>query len=130
MPFSEVNGPRNYLSKIMIYDKLLNATNSLSHLDEFVRAAVECWNKRVPFGIYHMTNPGSISTDEVVSIIKRIRGISKEFHYFADEEEFMRQVALTPRSSCCLRTEKLASTGISMSEVRESIGKALRCWKG
>lgn len=129
MPFNEINGPRNYLSKIMTYDRLLKATNSLSHLDEFVRASVECWDKRVPFGIYHMTNPGHISTDEVVSIITTIRGSSREFNYFADEEAFLRQVALTPRSSCCLRTEKLASTGISMSEVRESIGKSLRHWK-
>lgn len=50
IPFNEVDGPRNYISKMMRYDCLLRATNSLSQLDEFAAACVACWTNRVPFG--------------------------------------------------------------------------------
>src|SRR6185503_4612969 len=35
MPFSHRDAPKNYLSKILNYEKLLDVTNSLSELDEF-----------------------------------------------------------------------------------------------
>ncbi|MCX7888004.1 MAG: dTDP-4-dehydrorhamnose reductase, partial [Verrucomicrobiae bacterium] len=61
LPFNEVDNPRNFLSKLMRYEKLLDVRNSISQLDEFVRACLECWQRRVAFGIYNMTTPGSIT---------------------------------------------------------------------
>ncbi len=40
IPFNEVENPRNYLSKLMRYARLLEATNSISQLDEFVAATL------------------------------------------------------------------------------------------
>ena len=59
IPFDQFEHPRNYLTKLMRYSRLLNATNSISELQEFVEASLLCWERRVPFGIYNMTNPGS-----------------------------------------------------------------------
>lgn len=128
MPFDEVNSPRNYLSKIMHYDRLLKAINSLSHLGEFVAASVKCYQNRLPFGIYHMTNPGKISTEEIVALIVKIRGPAKEFRYFATEVEFMKEAAATPRSCCVLNSGKLASMGVVMTEVSRAVEEALLHW--
>ena len=128
IPFSEVDSPRNYLTKLMRYARLLDAANSLSQLDEFCRATYECWAKRVPFGTYNVTNPGHVTTREVVDLI-RASGVSdKKFDFFADEEEFMRIAARTPRSNCVLDTAKLEQTGIRMTEVHAAIERALRDW--
>ncbi len=129
IPFNEVDGPRNYLSKMLRYSRLLDAANSLSHLDEFCRATWECWQKRVPFGTYNVTNPGQVTTREVVSLL-RASGVApgKEFSFFDDEDEFMAKAAKTPRSNCVLDTSKLQATGIRMTEVHEAIERSLRAW--
>lgn len=129
IPFNEVESPRNYLTKIMRYAKLLDAGNSLSQLDEFVRATYECWEKKAPFGMYNVTNPGHVTTREVVDLIGQSGVCKKDFAFFADEAEFMRVAAKTPRSNCLLDTSKLTAVGIAMTEVHEAIEQALRAWK-
>ena len=129
IPFNEVESPRNYLTKVMRYERLLEAENSLSQLDEFVRATWECWEKRVPFGIYNVTNPGSVTTREVVDLIKASGVSNKQFAFFTDEADFMQKAAKTPRSNCVLDSSKLLASGIVMSEVHDAIARALKNWK-
>jgi len=47
---------------MMRYPRLLEATNSISQLEEFCAATLACWEKRVPFGTYNVTNPGQVTT--------------------------------------------------------------------
>jgi dTDP-4-dehydrorhamnose reductase len=69
IPFDHRESPRNYLTKLMRYQRLLEATNSISQLQEFVAATFACWEKRVPFGTYNVTNPGQVTTRQVVEHI-------------------------------------------------------------
>jgi dTDP-4-dehydrorhamnose reductase len=129
IPFNQVDGPRNYLSKLMRYASLLDAENSISQLDEFVAATFACWEKRVPFGTYNVTNPGHVTTREVVGLIKQTGVSDKNFQFFSDEAEFMRTAAKTPRSNCVMDSRKLAATGIKLTEVHEAVEQALRTWR-
>ena len=128
IPFDQFDNPRNYLTKVMRYSRLLDATNSISELQEFVEASLSCWEMRVPFGIYNMTNPGAITTREVVDLIKKNGVCDREFSFFDTEEEFMRAAAIAPRSNCVMNSEKLRHAGIRMTEVREAIERDLRNW--
>ena len=129
IPFNEVDNPRNYLTKLMRYQRLLEATNSISQLDEFVAATFACWEKRVPFGTYNVTNPGHITTHEVVDLIQQSGVCRKEFSFFGSEDEFMHVAAKTPRSNCVMDSAKLASVGIQLTPVRTAIQSALARWK-
>jgi dTDP-4-dehydrorhamnose reductase len=129
IPFNQADDSRNYLSKLMRYERLLDASNSVSQLDEFVEATLACWEKRVPFGTYNVTNPGHITTREVVGLIQESGVCRKEFIFFRDEAEFMRTTARTPRSNCVLDCSKLAAAGIRLTEVHEAIRRALRSWQ-
>lgn len=129
IPFNEVDNPRNYLTKLLRYDTLLEATNSISQLEEFVAATFECWEKRVPFGTYNVTNPGQVTTREVVELIKRAGVSRKEFRFFNDEAHFMRTAAKTPRSNCVMDSSKLATAGIRMTEVHDAVERDLRRWR-
>ena len=128
IPFDQFEHPRNYLTKLMRYSMLLEATNSISELQEFVHASVLCWLKHVPFGIYNMTNPGSVTTREVVDLIKKSGICDREFHFFASESEFMQHAAKTPRSNCVMNSRKLLQTGIALTEVHDAIERDLRNW--
>lgn len=129
IPFDHIDHPRNYLSKVMRYATLLDARNSISQLAEFVAATLACWEKRIPFGTYNVTNPGAITTREVVDLILRSGVCKKDFVFFKDEDEFMRTAAKTPRSNCVMDASKLARAGIVMTEVHEAVARDLRNWQ-
>jgi dTDP-4-dehydrorhamnose reductase len=128
IPFDHFENPRNYLTKLMRYARLLDATNSISELQEFVDASLSCWEKRVPYGIYNMTNPGAVTTREIVDLIKKSGVCDGEFRFFTSEDEFMQVAAKTPRSNCVMSSEKLLRTGIRLTEVHEAIERDLRNW--
>ncbi|VVM06921.1 3,5-epimerase/4-reductase [Methylacidimicrobium cyclopophantes] len=134
IPFNEVDSSKNYLSKLLRYERLLDARNSLSQLDDFVRAAVECWERRAPFGIYNVVNPGSVTTRQVIDLLgrspfgRRLIEKGKRFTFFAGEEEF-RKVARAPRSNCVLDSSKLQSVGIHLEEVHDAVERAWNNWR-
>ncbi len=128
IPFDHRDSPRNYLSKVMNYKRLLSATNSLSHLEEFVNACLECWLRRVPAGIYNVVNTGSVTTERVTELLKQHLVPDRSFDFFSNEAEFMKIAAKTPRSNCVLDNNKLLATGIPMSNVEDVIVKALKGW--
>ena len=129
IPFNEVDNPRNYLTKLLRYDTLLEATNSISQLEEFVAATFACWEKRIPFGTYNVTNPGHITTHEVVELIRKTGVSDKNFRFFKNESEFMQKAAKTPRSNCVMDSSKLAAAGITLTEVRAAVERDLRRWQ-
>lgn len=129
IPFNHVDNPRNYLTKLLRYQRLLEATNSISQLEEFCAATFACWEKRVPFGTYNVTNPGHVTTHEVVDLIKRSGVSNKGFVFFKNEDEFMQVAAKTPRSNCVMDSSKLARAGITMTEVHEAVARDLRNWQ-
>ena len=126
IPFNHENTPRNYLRKVLNYDRLLEAENSVSHLDEFVGACLDCFEKGVDYGTYNMTNPGSITTRQVTEWMLEEGLTNKQFDFFEDEEAFMREAATTPRSNCILDSSKLESAGIFLRPVEDAIRSSLR----
>ena len=128
IPFNQVDSPRNYISKMMRYERLLDATNSLSQLDEFAEACVACWVRKVPFGLYNLTNPGSVTTREVVELIRKYGLSSKQFEFFDSEDQFMKLAAKTPRSNCVLDSSKAVAAELPLSPVMEAIERALKAW--
>jgi dTDP-4-dehydrorhamnose reductase len=128
IPFNQTESPRNYLTKLIRYDTLLEAENSISQLDEFVGGTFALWEKRVPFGVYNVTNPGHVTTHEVVELIKKTGVSNKQFKFFRDESQFMQTVAKTPRSNCVMNSSKLAAAGIKLTEVHEAVERDLRRW--
>jgi dTDP-4-dehydrorhamnose reductase len=128
IPFDHLDNPRNYLSKLLRYSRLLDARNSLTHLAEFVPAALAFADKRPAPGIYNFTNPGSVTTREVVALLTATIAPGRTFFFFDDEAEFMRTAASTPRSNCVLDCSKLLATGIHLAPVHDALRTALAAW--
>jgi UDP-glucose 4,6-dehydratase len=126
IPFNEERSPRNYLQKLLNYDSLLEAENSVSHLDEFCQKCVESIEKEVEPGIYNMTNPGSVTTTQVTEWMIEQGVTDKQFQFFEDEEQFMSKVAKTPRSNCVLDTSKAEMAGIGMRPVEEAMRETMQ----
>lgn len=129
IPFDHNASPRNYLTKLMRYQRLLEAENSISQLNEFVASTFACWEKHIPYGTYNVTNPGYVRTREVVELILESGVCQKDYQFFSDETEFMSKAAIAPRSNCIMSSAKLAAAGIEMTPVKEAIRQALANWK-
>ena len=129
IPFNNVNSERNYISKMMRYDRLLMATNSLSQLDEFADACVAGWTQRVPFGTYNLTNPGSVTTRDVVRLIQKHGLSNRDFQFFESDDQFMKLAAKTPRSNCVLDSTKAIAAGLPLSPIEEALETAMKNWR-
>jgi UDP-glucose 4,6-dehydratase len=128
IPFNEQDSPRNYLTKLLRYRRLLDAENSLSQLQDFVTACLECWLRKVPFGIYNVTNTGSVTTREVIDMMQRFLAPDRNFDFFDSEDEFMAIAAKTPRSNCVMDNSKLRATGIPIRTVHEALEWSMKNW--
>ncbi len=129
IPFDEFDNERNYITKLMQYDRLIQVRGSISQRQEFVRAAVESLQLGVPDGIYNITNPGAISTSEVIDGILRHGLSNKTFSYFSGELEFLSAPGRVKRANCELSSRKIAAAGIPLREVHEAMEWTLDHWQ-
>ena len=53
----------------------------------------------------------------------------RAFVFWANDEEFYRVAAKTPRSNCILDVSKLLAAGVPMRPVEEALEDSLRQWK-
>ena len=129
IPFDELDGARNYLSKMQRYAKVYDNVNSISHRGDFVSACLDLWERRAPFGIYNVTNPGFVTTRHVVEEIEKIQKPKKKFEFWKSDEEFYKIAAKTPRSNCVLDVSKLIAAGIKIRPVEEALKNSLKNWR-
>lgn len=128
IPFDNRDNARNYLSKVQRYSKVYDNANSVSHLGDFVNACLDLWERRAPFGTYNVTNPGFVTTHEVIQMIERILKPARRFEFWASDEEFYRVAAKTPRSNCIMDAGKLLRTGVAIRPVQEALEASLQQW--
>ena len=129
IPFDEIDNARNYLSKVQRYSRVYDNVNSISHRADFARACLDLWDRHAPAGIYNVVNPGYVTTREVVTAIRRVLKPAREFEFWADDAEFYRVAAKTPRSNCIMDTTKLLATGVKIRPVEEALETSLRNWQ-
>ena len=128
MPFNERSEPRNFLWRLQNYPRVYDGVNSISHLEEFVRACLDLWEKKAPFGIYNVTNPGAVTTRQVIELIQRILKPNRRFEFWKDDNEFYLHGARALRSNCVLDVSKLLATGVKIRPVEKALEDALRHW--
>ncbi len=128
LPFDEFDHPRNYLTKLQRYPKVYDNVNSLSHLGDYARACLDLWERRAPWGTYNVTNPGHVTTRQVVALIQRILRPGRAFEFWASDAEFYQVAVKTPRSNCVLDSAKLQAAGVQIRPIQDALVDALKKW--
>jgi dTDP-4-dehydrorhamnose reductase len=129
IPFDEYDNARNYLTKVQRYPKVYDNVNSISHRADFARACLDLRRLRAPFGIYNVTNPGFVTTREVIDALQRILKPDRRFEFWESDEEFYRVAAKTPRSNCVMDVSKLLAAGVKIRGVQTALEDSLRSWR-
>lgn len=138
LPFNEQDDPSNFLSQILnagVRDArggraiLHEAINSLSHVDECVSACLELWDRRSPYGIYNVVNPGAICTQDIIQRIQRILRPAHQLQLLIYNNGDDPNGEKILRSDCILDISKLLKIGIKLRPIEEAIDKALHHWQ-
>lgn len=119
MPIDANTGERNFISKIIHYEKNISVPNSMTVIEDFLPAAYALI-KKGSTGIYNMTNPGSIDHQTILNLYKEIVDQNFEYELMSLEEMYDRY-AKAGRSNCILDNSKLKNEGIHMRPIDEAI---------
>ncbi len=138
MPISsDLASGRNFVYKIVNYEKVVNIPNSMSVLDELLPAAVKMASESVT-GIFNFTNPGVISHNEVLKMYKEYIDPEYTWNNFTIEEQAqvcrdpqflllcgvaktLLQILAAPRSNNELDATKLLQFSPHLRNIRDSL---------
>lgn len=122
MPFDSKPSPRNLLTKLKKYSRVLDAPNSITYMPDFYAALKVLIDKRAT-GIFNMVNPGSISPYRIMQMYKDIVDPSHTFERIDLKD--LGEVVKAGRSNCILSCKKLQAYGVKLHTVDEAISEAL-----
>jgi dTDP-4-dehydrorhamnose reductase len=86
MPISDDLSPRNFVTKIVSYAKVVNVPNSMTVLTDLLPLSLLMAERRLT-GIYNFCNPGAISHNEVLALYKKHVDPSYTWENFSLEDQ-------------------------------------------
>jgi len=123
MPITSESNPRDFITKIVGYEKICSMPNSMSVLDELLPIMVDmAINKRL--GTINLTNPGTISHEEILQMYKRIVDPTKSWKTMTYEEQS--NLLKSKRSNNELDTSKLLLLYPSVQPIGIAVYNALK----
>lgn len=131
MPFDHVMDDKNYINKIIKYDKLVNYPNSITHVGDLVKFIEIIVDGDVEQGVYNVVNKNPITVEEIVEIwndfvITTTLGDKKNVDKWYSTDDLL-SVGLMKcrRSNCVLSTEKIERYYYELVTSREAVVDAL-----
>ena len=126
MPITDEQNPRNFITKIITYEKICSIPNSMTVLPDLLPNVIDML-KRGIVGTYNLTNPGLISHNEILEMFKEIVDNKFEYKNFTVKEQS--EILLSDRSNNYLDTTKLESLYPKIKNIKESVRECLIRYK-
>lgn len=125
MPITDEINPRNFITKITNYDKICSIPNSMTVLNELLPVLIEMALKG-QVGTVNLTNPGTITHNEILEMYKEIVDPKFSWSNFSIEEQ--NAILASKRSNNCLNTEKLESIA-TVKDIKTSVKDIIKQMK-
>lgn len=125
MPISDDLASRNFLTKIIKYEKVVNVPNSMTTLTDMLPVSLKMAEKKL-CGIYNFCNPGAISHNECLDLYKKHIDPDYTYQNFSLDEQA--QILKAGRSNNTLDHTKLVSSVPEM-EIPEIHVAVENCFK-
>jgi len=114
MPISDDLNPRNFITKISRYAKVVDIPNSMTILHDMLPIGVKAAERKLA-GVYNFTNPGAISHNQILALYKK--HIDPEFKWANFSEEEQNLILKAKRSNNELNTTKLETAFPEMKAI-------------
>ena len=122
MPISSELHPRNFITKILHYPKIISIPNSMTVLPELLPMMIDM-ARHQRTGAINLTNPGVISHGEILEMYKEL--VDPHFHYQIMDLFELKKYTVGGRSNNCLNTELIRSLYPEVRPIKEAIRSIL-----
>uniref|UniRef100_A0A6C0IVW8 NAD-dependent epimerase/dehydratase domain-containing protein n=1 Tax=viral metagenome TaxID=1070528 RepID=A0A6C0IVW8_9ZZZZ len=126
MPITGEENSRNFITKIVNYDKICSIPNSMTVLPELLPKVIDMMKQGIT-GTLNLTNPGLISHNEILEMYKQIVDPSFVWKNFSQEEQ--RKILAADRSNNYLDTSKLEESYPDILHIKDAIKVCLQEYK-
>jgi 3,5-epimerase/4-reductase len=122
MPITADRSNRNFITKITTYEKICSVPNSMTVLPELLPLVIQMAIQKNT-GTINLTNPGTISHNEILEMYREIVDPAFTWTNFSIEEQ--RKILAAGRSNNLLSTAKLSELFPTVLPIRESVRNIL-----
>jgi 3,5-epimerase/4-reductase len=126
MPITSDLNPRNFIAKILKYDKICSMPNSMTVLPELLPILLDMICSKLT-GTINLTNPGTITHNEILEMYRDIIDPAFEWKNFTVEEQ--NEILAAGRSNNELDTTLLESMYPEVMSIHASIRKVIENMK-
>ena len=116
LPFNEREEVCNWLWQMHRQGEVKDSIHSCSHLEDCVKACLDLWEQRAPFGTYNVTNPGAFTMAHVAQEMRRILRVPVQVRTGGDD---------SAPPGCILDCGKLLRAGVKLRPVEEAVEDCL-----
>jgi nucleoside-diphosphate-sugar epimerase len=121
MPITDEIHPRNFITKITLYDKICSVPNSMTVLPELLPLMIDMCKNHVT-GTVNLTNPGLITHNEILEMYKEI--VDSDFKWENFDIDEQRKILESERSNNYLDTGRLESL-YNVKHIKDSVRDVL-----
>jgi 3,5-epimerase/4-reductase len=122
MPISDQVNPRNFVTKITQYAKVISIPNSMTVLPELLPIMIDMAKNKVT-GSVNLTNPGAITHQEILDLYKE--HVDPTFTYEIMDLNELSKYTVGKRSNNYLSTQKLESM-YKVTPIKEAVTNVLK----
>ena len=122
MPITGEKNGRNFITKIVNYEKVCSVPNSMTILPELLVYLIDMMKNKIT-GTMNLTNPGLISHNEILTMYKEIVDPLFTWKNFSQEEQ--RKILSADRSNNFLDTTRLETLYPQVSNIKDGVRKCL-----
>lgn len=122
MPITGEENPRNFITKIVNYEKVCSVPNSMTVLPELLPCVIDMMRNGIT-GTINLTNPGLISHNEILEMYREIVNPFFTWKNFTQEEQ--RKILAADRSNNFLDTTKLTTMYPQIKNIKDSVRECL-----
>jgi len=122
MPISSQNHQRNFITKIVKYDKICSIPNSMTVLPTIYPIIYDMMLNKTT-GTFNLTNPNYITHNEILEMYKEIVDDKFEWKNFSIEEQD--EILKSKRSNNCLNTSKIQTLYPEFPDIKIAIRDCL-----
>jgi dTDP-4-dehydrorhamnose reductase len=124
MPVDGAMNPRNLITKLAGYARVIDVENSVTFVDDLVHVIGELAVRRAT-GVFHVTNPGTLRHRDLLARYANRVDPSHRCEFIEEEELVSLGLAAAPRSNCLLASPRLAALGITMRPVAVALDEVM-----
>ena len=121
LAFNNQDQPCNFLWQFQRETRPCDTIDSLSQTEDCVRACLDLWELRAPFGIYNVTNRGAVTARQMAQMMQRAFKLPRPLDFRREPEEPARAGGKAPQSHCILDVAKLLAAGGKMRSLEEAL---------